>query len=130
MWSAIKYRSRVKGLKHLSREDFNIWVYVTSPRCEYCALPKKYLKYIKAIGKLSNLNISMLHIKSKRFQIDRRDSSSGYIIDNMVFACPVCNKLKSYYWSYDEFRHIAYTLLRPKWWHYVNKKATKSDDKL
>ncbi len=34
--------------------------------------------------------------------LDRKDSSIGYLVDNVVPCCKVCNKIKCSYLSYEE----------------------------
>lgn len=68
-------RANQKGLTFaLTTEEFN---HILGSQCVYCG-------------------------SGSRITIDRVDSSLGYVIDNCVPACYVCNMMK-YTWDKDEF---------------------------
>ena len=46
--------------------------------------------------------------------IDRKDSSRGYLFDNMLLACYVCNVSKQAIFSHDDFKEIAMKYIVPK----------------
>lgn len=43
-------------------------------------------------------------------EVDRKDSSKGYEIDNCVLACAVCNNAKSDKFTYEEFTIVGDTI--------------------
>ena len=40
-------------------------------------------------------------------EVDRKDNTKGYEIDNCVLACAVCNMAKSDKFTYNEFRRVG-----------------------
>jgi len=40
-------------------------------------------------------------------EVDRKDNTKGYEIDNCVLACAVCNMAKSDKFTYEEFRRVG-----------------------
>lgn len=81
-----------------SKDQFCKWFNNTLKVCHYCELPEE---------------VSLLFLK-KRLTIDRKDNTFGYIIDNLVFACDVCNRSKGSFFSYVEWKEIANKYVKPK----------------
>ena len=52
---------------------------------------------------------------SKRLQIDRKDNdkSIGYTLENICFACAICNTHKRDFYSHKEFKEIAERYIIP-----------------
>ena len=40
-------------------------------------------------------------------EVDRKDNTKGYEIDNCVLACAVCNNAKSDKFTYEEFKAVG-----------------------
>lgn len=90
----------------LTRKDLFDWLIKTPKRCHYCDL--------------ADLKLQEHFWKGcKRFyenlQIDRKNNSLPYTIDNICFACHICNATKSNIFTYEEFCDIGQRYLKPKW---------------
>jgi hypothetical protein len=66
---------------------------IKNAKCHYCEEELIYNKHAKEWGK----SLTRAH------QLDRKDNSKGYSIDNVVCCCWTCNRLKSDAFTYDEF---------------------------
>lgn len=44
--------------------------------------------------------------------LDRKDSTKGYVIENVVPACFLCNRTKNCWFSYDEMLIVGKTIRR------------------
>lgn len=79
--------------------------------CEYCGVSQEKLRQIAIIrGKENEPNLT-LNGKQKRkngaMEIDRKDQKLEYeVIDNLVFACPLCNNAKSNLVSSDDWQEF------------------------
>ena len=79
--------------------------------CEYCGVSQEKLRQIAIIrGKENEPNFT-LNGKQKRkngaMEIDRKDQKLEYeVIDNLVFACPLCNNAKSNLISSNDWKDI------------------------
>ncbi len=71
-----------RGRAIAPKEDFMLWYEAEPKVCHYCDLPEG----------------------EPRHEIDRKDSTLGYTIDNIVFACKACNIAKFNIWDYDTFK--------------------------
>jgi 5-methylcytosine-specific restriction endonuclease McrA len=114
-----KFHESPKGIYHIIKtnsknkeRDFNLtqldfihWYRQQKRFCFYCKIPesKLYLLPIK--------NRLLL----KRLTIDRPDNTKGYALDNMVLACPLCNKIKSDILTKEEMQKVAKLIISPKW---------------
>ena len=81
-------------------------------KCEYCGVSQEKLRQIAIIrGKENEPNFT-LNGKQKRkngaMEIDRKDQKLEYeVIDNLVFACPLCNNAKSNLISSNDWKDIC-----------------------
>lgn len=64
--------------------------------CHYCNVKESY------IYKLSQMNDAGR--KTQILGLDRKDSTRGYTIDNIVLCCLACNRAKGDIFSYNEFK--------------------------
>ena len=48
--------------------------------------------------------------RGPKLEIDRRDNTLGYDIENCVLACAVCNCAKSDKFTYEEFKRVGKTI--------------------
>lgn len=104
-YSTLRSTSRQRGAPFLlTRTEFYEWYRKQPNRCHYCDLVD-----ITLDDELSG------NRQALTFTIDRKDSSQPYILSNMVFACWVCNRLKSNEFSHDEWMEIAQKYVKPKW---------------
>jgi hypothetical protein len=80
----------------ISKEDFSL---LTKMDCHYCDMKPSTL-----------MNDSRLNGAYVYNGLDRKDSSLGYIKQNVVTCCESCNRLKSDLVSYSEFLEIIKVL--------------------
>ena len=55
-------------------------------------------------------------------EVDRKDSTRGYEIENCVLACAVCNNAKSDKFTYEEFKAVG-KIIEQIWRRRINQKA-------
>ena len=65
------------------------------------------VKYLEKIGE-------KITVQNNRLHFDRMDSSKGYLLDNLVLACSICNTHKSDIISHNDFIDIAKNYIIPK----------------
>ena len=115
----LKKRSKKNNINFdINDDEFFVWLNKTSKTCYYCEIDINLLKKVNNIliaKKIFNPNQS--HIKSPRFQIDKKNNNSkiGYTLKNICFACHICNTHKGDFFSSDEFREIAKKFIKPKY---------------
>lgn len=97
-------RAKYKKLPICSIKEFSSWYTTTEKICYYCKIPENKLRFLK-VSKLFK----------KRFTIDKKIPSLGYTPDNMVFACNLCNMVKSNYFTEAEMLSLAKNYITPKW---------------
>ncbi len=91
-----KIGAEKRGLEFkLSPEEFTSLIY---QNCAYCNKPPQELLY-KSGKSIKNIN----YVNG----IDRIDSSRGYLLDNCVPCCTMCNRMKLNYTKSDFLSHIA-----------------------
>jgi hypothetical protein len=84
-WNRIRDSSVRRNLKFdLSYEDFLIFTNET--KCHYCFRAIYFKKYSHAA-----------------YNLDRKYNHTGYIKDNLVVCCNICNKGKGALFSYEEW---------------------------
>lgn len=49
--------------------------------------------------------------------LDRKDSSKGYLVDNVVPCCVVCNRIKNRYLTHEEMKAAMRAVLRVRHGH-------------
>jgi len=89
----------------MNKSEFMRWFNETHHKCFYCDLPEWKLKELKH-GRCQGRN---------NLEIDRVDISRGYLIDNIVFSCPLCNMVKADVFNKREMREIGQKYIKPKW---------------
>lgn len=101
-----RINSKRKALFQLEWEEFRLW-YANQPQiCRYCGINlQDYLEV--------RLLLPGVAAKTKALTIDRLNSSRPYELGNIAFACCLCNYLKGYAFSADEFQEIAARYVRP-----------------
>lgn len=106
-WTTFVSRKR-KG-KHsftISKAEFIAWWTETEKVCAYCGINKQQQRLaFERMGR---------PMRDAELQIDRKDSSRGYSVENICFACRVCNEHKRDFFSYEQFRRIAQIYVRPR----------------
>lgn len=94
-WDAISSRAKHKGFGICKYEDFMLWWIITPDICYYCG------------GEMANF-----HSKGKVITIDRKNNGIGYVIENMVKACYVCNDTKGHYFTEEQMHKMAKSICR------------------
>jgi 5-methylcytosine-specific restriction endonuclease McrA len=69
-------------------------------KCHYCGIDEK--DFFSIWGEFYGSKR-----RGSTLEVDRKDNSRGYEIDNCVLACAVCNNAKSDKFSYDEFKRVG-----------------------
>lgn len=93
LYSGYKDRAPSRGLTFdLSTDDFRK---LTSSNCFYCNYPPKQVVKIRSLKTHYTYN-----------GIDRKNNTFGYIMDNCVPCCKICNYSKSQYFTSEEFKSI------------------------
>lgn len=96
-FNRLKINCRKKRLTNsLSYLDFLKFTKVKN--CHYCESKVEWIKF--KLGKNSSVP----------YNLDRKDPSKGYSIDNCVVCCTLCNKVKNNIFSYEEFKLIGKTI--------------------
>lgn len=91
--SSVKRRDKVIE-NTLSFEDF---LFLTDIRCCcYC-----------------NATVQWKEYRNGPYNLDRKDSSKGYSLDNVVVCCYRCNSIKRNFYNHEEFSAI---MLYMRWW--------------
>lgn len=104
-WFDMRRNSRVRGMEFFVGEDeFCAWYEAQPKRCFYCDADSPSLLIGVLFGK-----------KTRRFTIDRKDSSLPYSMGNVVLSCVFCNRTKSDAFTHEEFREIGQKFIKPKW---------------
>ncbi len=88
--------------------EYRKWYEEKIKVCYYCGNNNETIKsYLKKIGeKVGN--------QQNRLQIERIDSSKGYLLNNLTLACSICNTHKSDIISAKDFKEIAQKYIIPK----------------
>lgn len=93
---------------NISLKEFNKWISNQVNQCTYCgSTPERVQKIILNFFKVGPI------ANSKRLQIDRKNNKIGYSIDNICFACAICNNHKADFFSHEEFLKIAEEFIKP-----------------
>ena len=90
-WRTIQKRAAVKNIPTCSTEEFKKWFAEQKSECVYC----------------HTTNEEAMNAYNHRLHIDRKISSLGYVVGNMVFACQRCNLVKSGYLTYEQMKEVA-----------------------
>jgi len=120
--AADKYRASARGIYtkikqrvakrktnrlNMSYEEFESWFIVQPTKCYYCGLSQKQYALIRkniVVGGISRI---------KAFSIDRKKNEDGYSIENISLCCPLCNYLKGWIFTENEFKEIAFQYVTP-----------------
>ena len=108
-WSTYLRALRSDKKAEITLSEFKIWHQKQEEKCTYC---KYDLDTIKKILKLFIPDNSYI-LKSNKFQIDRMDNKKGYTIDNICFACAICNSHKKDFFEHEEFKLISKKYIVP-----------------
>lgn len=103
VYSCYRYNAKKKNFQFdLDKETFKK---IVSQNCYYCGeKPKDYNPYIIKNAEISHVGVSRAWIKVNG--VDRLDSNLGYIKENCITCCSVCNKMKLKYTVNFFIQHI------------------------
>ena len=91
----------------MTANEFNSWYESEPKQCFYCDIP---------LDLLSLNNHYTNHRDSHNlFTIDRKECGGDYSLENIVLACPLCNLVKSNFFSADTMRELAQRYVKPRW---------------
>lgn len=89
----------------ISKEDFVDWYKEIDKHCAYCDIPEENIIDMQ----------ELFPMRANRLTVDCMDNDKGYVRENMVLACGLCNLIKNNLFTYDEMRDIAQRHIKPKW---------------
>ena len=88
--------------------EYKNWYNDQIKLCYFCGLNNETIKkYLEKIDE-------KITVQQNRLQIERIDSSKGYLINNLTLACSICNTHKSDIVSAEDFKEIAQKYIVPK----------------
>ena len=94
IYNAYKQGSKARGIYfNLTKEQFRK---ITQENCSYCGIPPFKIRVVKGNNGSYTFN-----------GVDRSDNTKGYIIDNCVPCCEMCNRMKLDYKMEDFKNQIA-----------------------
>jgi len=97
-WGGIKGRCKKKRIKlQMSKSEFLKWYLKQIRICVYCNISEIEWNQTK----------DSLVKKFKHLHVDRKDSTKGYLISNLVLACPRCNLTKSDFFTYEQMLKLG-----------------------
>lgn len=117
--SRLKQSSKLRGIEcDITPEQLEHWWLSTKDHCQYCGISQNdYIKLRDFILQYEGEDWEI--IKFKRFfktgrqkairwmTIDRADNTRGYLIDNIVKSCWICNSLKSDFFSFSLMKQLG-----------------------
>jgi len=110
IYKMMRCRSRIKDRLILPYEVFVKWYDSQEKVCVYCGVKENEMK---PLGIESGINKNYAQIK--RLTIDRVDPKVGYLEDNIVLACILCNRVKAEIFSFEEMKRIGREFIRKRW---------------
>lgn len=91
---------------NLTRTQIKKWFLKQNQVCYYCGFSfDETMEYLKNIG---------INLPHKRLTIDRVSNNKGYVFENMVLACTICNTAKKDFFSVNDFADIVEKYIKPK----------------
>tara|TARA_B110000259_G_C13911069_1_gene360901 strand:+ start:30 stop:575 length:546 start_codon:yes stop_codon:yes gene_type:complete len=108
-WSKISARNEKNSNRsqtiNLTSKEFKEWFENNyDDTCYYCGVTLDQFRESSFIKKIRP------HIKN--FGIDRKDTTQGYGLDNIVIACNLCNSVKGSFFNAAEFKEIGKKYIR------------------
>ena len=95
-----------KGWMAISWEDFSVWYSSQEPKCAYCGVSLEQFLSVRHLMAGSAKATQTL-------TIDRCDSLRAYAEGNIVMCCYLCNYLKGFFFTAEEFGEIAREYVTP-----------------
>jgi hypothetical protein len=88
--------------------EYRDWYIKHKKICYFCGNNDQEIRnYLRLEGEKITVN-------QNRLQIERIDSSKGYLLNNLTLACSICNTHKSDIISAEDFKEIAIKYIAPK----------------
>lgn len=108
-YTKIKQRDEERNTERLeiNFKKFEDWFECQNYACNYCGIShENFMKVRKKItyGKIS---------RYKSLTIDRKDNSQNYSLENICISCGLCNYLKGWVFSENEFKQISRKYISP-----------------
>jgi len=103
-YSVMKQRAEKSNLPIASKEAILNWYEYSIKKCVYCDMPEEIWETFYR-GYHNKFSLT----------IDRKDNLGGYTIDNIVFACGMCNVIKTNVLSCEEMKEIGQKYIKPRW---------------
>jgi len=101
-YTNVKSGARERGICfNLDKIEFEEWLHTEPKECFYCGIQENAL--LKNNDK-----------KKQKLTIDRKDNNAGYKLDNICLACFRCNNIKSYFFTFEEWKYIANKMIKPR----------------
>lgn len=97
----LKRRSVLKGLLFGDSRELENWLKNQKRICHYCGVDEE-------TASLSNFNNRI----GSMLQIDRVNPEGGYVVGNIVLACPVCNYVKGRWFDEKTMLEIGERYIR------------------
>ncbi|KAF5076783.1 hypothetical protein DSECCO2_157190 [anaerobic digester metagenome] len=102
----------------LTEDSLSKWWNSHEDKCYYCGITiDKYRMIRDYVINYAGENIEILrfkkffkldiHAKINDMTIDRKDNSKGYLINNIVKSCWICNSLKSDFYNEHEMKIVG-----------------------
>ena len=110
LWAKISGKKHQKNSErssevNLTAEEFRDWFKKNYDECcYYCGVNLDQYRSSAFLKKIRP------HIKN--FGIDRKDTTKGYDVNNIVVACNLCNSVKGSFFNDEEFKEIGKKYIR------------------
>lgn len=106
--------------------NFMNWWEQQGSSCEYCSITQAELHEI-VVNRRDNLTLNNKTKRSKgTLEIDRKNPSLGYTLDNMLLCCPLCNNAKSNLIEEESWREIFVDPMRKYYGKLLGKQLKNS----
>tara|TARA_B100001057_G_scaffold421915_1_gene443133 strand:+ start:321 stop:875 length:555 start_codon:yes stop_codon:yes gene_type:complete len=103
----LRKSAKKRGLEApLTNTEYREWFKSQKQVCSYCSSDLTTINnYLKKIG---------IQRSFRRLSVDRKNSDKGYVLDNIILACYLCNISKQAIFSHSDFVEIAQKYIVPK----------------
>jgi len=98
-WYQLRNRAKKRNQSCCTLDEFKNFYTRRKHICEYCEMPE---------------DLSIKKYK-RRIEIDKKDATKGYVIENLALACYKCNTVKNDILTYEEMKQVGHQYIKPKW---------------